>query len=195
MYNWRNFYKNIRIFCEKSAEYEDVFEFFLQNETDMIELANRMENHGIDDLRVRLKEQNIKIRLLAKEMEHDKGITYRWFEPYEDICPGRKLQFFLYTSGYWEKAEMGTDAFGKLKEYLEKGEKWFFDYCKNEKEFLEKYALTANMNDENELSGAEDINSKAGENKHIWEKNKIFWNDVSEENEGWKLYFQFENQD
>ena len=93
----------------------------MQNEADVIELANRMENHGKDDLRVRLKEQNIKVRLLAKEMEYDKEITYRWFEPYEDICTGRKLQFFLYTSGYWEKAEMCTDAFEKLKEYLIKG--------------------------------------------------------------------------
>lgn len=178
---WTNFYVNIKIFCEKVAEYNDVFEFFLNVD---IEHRDETLEVGISDLSVRLKEQAIKTALIQYEIDNGNAnnVDYRYFEQFERLCPERKLQFFLYITECWEKLSLNSETFNHFIRNLNKGKKWFLNEKTEELEFLKLYAIAANMDEANQLAEPDTVNKNCTRNSHIWKRSVCFWSDEDEYN-------------
>lgn len=174
---WTNYFNNIYQFCETAALEKDIYNCFMSEEK--INKFYKIDA-GISDIRVRIKEQKIKIGIIRDNKLDD--FYFKSYEKnsesYEETIPHKKLQFFLYVAGYWNNDNC---SFEKLKNALENATEWeFFDDASNQLEFRKRYAVTAYLNDNNELLTADEIN-KQTENSHIWNLDYCFWNDTEED--------------
>ncbi len=171
---WKNIHSNLKAFCEVVSSSSDVIEYFSDHEIN--DVVTAIESSGLPDIKVRLKEQRIKARIIkGSNGEKDK----KWFDTYEGKMQ-RKLQVILYMADYWEDYSKGDP--NKLSAYLSKAEKWIMDGAEQELEFRRNYAMTTYLKeDRDELKETEDIFKCSVENKHIWNGNICFWDDNDEE--------------
>lgn len=167
--NWNEntFLYSINCFAKETSKFKDIFDYFCT--TDLSLIQNNMAN-VLNDIKVRVKEQKIKATIIAK----NNSLAWNYFSKLEQESSFRKIQYLLYISGYW----MGNGEFTKLKTYIEIAYKYFY---KDELNWCKIYATATNMDENNELLCAKDINENCG-TKHIWSNEFYDWNDEQDKN-------------
>ncbi|GAA0753451.1 DUF262 domain-containing protein [Clostridium sartagoforme] len=172
--NWNLYLSTIESFVKMVSDETDVFEYFIKHE--IVDIFKVFDGKDVlDDIKVRLKEQKIKIMII----EENNIETKYYFSSYESRTYNKKIQYLLYISGYWD----GQGNYNELTEYLKFADEWFMN-SDNDLEWRRYYAIANNLNTQGnqpELLGAEEINQKCGES-HIWKDEYYFWNDSSDNN-------------
>lgn len=135
--DWKEYNINeIALFIDKISKYDDIIECFvkLKDANDL----NIFSSEVLDDIKVRLKEQSIKAKIVK-----EKGLKYNYFNEWEErFSDIRSIYYLLYFSGYWD-SENNNGNFEKLKRYLEVARELF---NKNDINLRTIFALAVNYN-------------------------------------------------
>ena len=165
---WDTFIDNINSLSEQVAKSDDIFVYF-SDDTSSADL--NITNCGLEDIKVRIKEQKIKAKIISVN-----SLGWNYFKDLEGKFSERKIQCLLYISGYWDDYAKGD--FGNLKKYTEIANTYYY----NNIDWLKIYAVTTNMDeDSNTLKDTAEINRNAGDT-HIWNNDFYYWYDSDDEN-------------
>jgi len=167
---WQHCYlSTIRAFSEVVSTYDDIFNYFQNEKSDVI-YADAFANTNpiLSDIGVRLKEQKIKADIIIK---YNLSENY-YFNDLEEQSQDRKIQYLLFISGFWD----GCGIFNDLVKYIECAKKWFRKAEKN-LEWCKYYAIGANIdNNDGNLKSEAEINLVC-DDFHIWNDSYYFWDD------------------
>jgi len=174
--DWNLYLPTIESFVRMVSDETDIYKYFEKHEiVDIFKAFDR--NDVLDDIKVRLKEQKIKIMII----EENNVSTKYYFEPFELKTYNRKIQYLLYISGYWDC----QGNYNELTKFLKYAEEWFMNKNKsNDLEWRRYYAIANNLNtqgNEPKLLGTDEINQECGQS-HIWKNEYYFWNDSDDNN-------------
>ncbi len=172
--SWTNVYPVLKSLCEKIAECNDVYDYFVK--TGFGDICKIFACCGLSDIKVRIKEQKIKAQLI-----NNKNLDPYFFDKYEEASGCRKLQFVLYVAGFWKSGDKSN--FEGLNDYLESMKAWIID---GNRKFRIRYALVA-YTDGNGMKAVSDIDQQC-DNKHIWNNDVCFWNDTEESDGSWESH-------
>ena len=135
--NWKKYnFEKIDTFIDKISPYENIFDCFAGlGSQDNLNIFN---SEVLDDIKVRLKEQSIKAKIIK-----EKGLKYDYFNEWEErFSDIRSIYYLLHFSGYWD-SENNNGNFEKLEQYLKVAEKFFY---KNNIELRKIFVLAVNYN-------------------------------------------------
>ena len=192
------FAKTLKDFASTTAIYENIHTYFInqtniENIYDNTKSLYRLKECGIQDIYVRIKEQWIKCKII-----HEFNCKKDIFNTLEGAKNGiRKLQYLFYLAGYWNDYNCGD--FKKLNKYIEYAAIWYNDKDQkyNDIEWRKTYAVARNCKQDalNDITllNSDEINNVSKDNKHIWDNEFYFWDDIFERNSDNYINGEFQN--
>ncbi|NOW86295.1 hypothetical protein B0H39_004176 [Clostridium beijerinckii] len=188
---WKqNRYEEIEGLVKEIALKNDCFEYFAETRyEDILDLLkiNSQNKLDIKDIKVRIKEQCIKSKIIKRT-----NAGYKYFFDLEERSIYGKIQYILYISEMWND-EIRNDKIKKLKKYM-KISKIYFQNDSKDLELRKIFAIATiwDYKLKNILS-SEEINKIAenkidNKNKWYWDDNYYFWNDSIRNETNQKLF-------
>lgn len=122
---WKNnIYEKIESLSKYASKYEESFGYFSNKACEEIvqELINHLNWSEINDIKIRIKEQCIKAKVINELKSNSQKYgnikaNYQFFDQIESKSPKRQIQFLLYISNLWNE-NISEKNISKLLKYI-----------------------------------------------------------------------------
>ncbi len=156
------------------AQTKDIYNYFLAKDYMQIEhdFGLRSNSVGINDIKVRFKEQSIKFKIINEINKSGNEEKYDYFKDLENLSDKRTIHFLISISGMWN-GNISGEKVKVLLSYMKIAEVFF---CSVTNILIWRKILAVVSNTINgKLCCNEDVKRRA--NKYIDGKNSWYWND------------------